>query len=179
MNVEQDGVTSGRINGGGALRKLGARIAAAFDAFVRPMLQRPNLLQTGALCHRREGDRTQVLMISSRGTGRWIIPKGWLMRGKNAGEAALVEAWEEAGVRAVLASDRPIGSYVYDKITKRGLPVSVETLVFSVEVQALEDDFPETGQRQRRWVDPDEAAGMVAEPGLKQILLDLDTRLRH
>ena len=146
---------------------------------VRPLCKSDMRTQFAALCHRRRAGRTEVLLVTSRGTGRWIAPKGWPVAGLTPAETALQEAWEEAGVRAVLASDRPIGSYVYDKITKRGLPVSVETLVFSVEVQALEDDFPETGQRQRRWVDPDEAAGMVAEPGLKQILLDLDTRLRH
>lgn len=137
-----------------------------------PMLQRPMQLQIAALCHRMVDGKVQVLLITSRGTGRWIIPKGWLMRGKNASEAAVVEAWEEAGVRPARVAETPFGSYVYDKIKRSGLPVAVETLVFPVEVRMLEDDYPERDQRRRQWIDPAEAAELVDEPGLKQILLD-------
>jgi 8-oxo-dGTP pyrophosphatase MutT (NUDIX family) len=138
--------------------------------FAQAVLGRPRRLQAAALCYRREAAGLEVLVITSRGSGRWIIPKGWLMRGMNAGEAAAVEAWEEAGVRPGPGPARPLGSYVYDKIEGTGLPVGVETLVFAIEVNGLEDSFPEASQRQRRWVTPAEAAEMVAEPGLKRIL---------
>lgn len=136
------------------------------------MLQRPRRLQVAALCYRGTGTATQVLLITSRGTGRWVIPKGWPMVGKSAVEAAVTEAWEEAGVRAARAIDRPLGTFLYDKVKASGLPVGVETLVYAVQVDTLEDDFPEVSQRTRRWVAPTEAAGMVKESGLQRILLD-------
>lgn len=136
------------------------------------MLRRPKQLQVAALCHRRNAGRTEILLITSRGTGRWVIPKGWPMDGKNAAEAAVTEAWEEAGVRTGPAPRKAIGSYVYDKIKGTGLPVSVETLVYPVAVEALEEDFPEASERTRQWTDPREAAGLVDEEGLKRILLE-------
>ncbi|WP_417523660.1 NUDIX hydrolase [Marinovum sp.] len=153
----------------GTIRRFLARATWPL-AWLAPMLRRPRRLQTAALCYRRGEGATQLLLITSRGTGRWIIPKGWLMRGKNASEAAATEAWEEAGVRPGQRARRPIGSYRYDKTADSGLPVKVETLVFPIEVQALADDFPEAAERDRRWVTPEEAARMVDEPELKRIL---------
>jgi 8-oxo-dGTP pyrophosphatase MutT (NUDIX family) len=54
--------------------------------------------QFAALCYRVVKKKVKVLVISSRGTGRWIVPKGWPMDGKTPADAALQEAWEEAGV---------------------------------------------------------------------------------
>jgi hypothetical protein len=82
----------------------------------------------------------------------------------------LQEAWEEAGVKGATADTDPIGSYAYDKTMGSGLPMPVETLVYSVAVNGLENDFPEAGQRKRQWVTPQEAANMVDEPELKSIL---------
>jgi 8-oxo-dGTP pyrophosphatase MutT (NUDIX family) len=138
--------------------------------FVAPMFRRPKGLQVAALCTRGVGDDKQVLLVTSRGTGRWIIPKGWPIRGLASSQAALQEAWEEAGVKDATAGSDPIGSYAYDKTMDSGLPMPVETLVYSVDVNGLESDFPEAGQRQRRWVSPLEAANLVDEPELKSIL---------
>lgn len=154
----------------GFLKSFLAVSKKVYQDFAHPMLQRPKPLQTAALCYCKEGDAIRVLLVSSRGTKRWIIPKGWPMRGKTTSEAAVIEAWEEAGVRAGRTSDVPLGTYVYDKISDSGLPVRVETLVFAVEVKALEECFPEAGERRRKWVTPSQAAQMVAEPGLKKIV---------
>lgn len=164
----QSSVTSDTLRRG-AFRQRLARVLRPL-AWLAPMLRRPRRLQTAALCYRRHEGAAQVLLITSRGTGRWIIPKGWLMRGKNASEAAATEAWEEAGVRPGKRARRPIGSYRYDKTADSGLPLPVETLVFPIEVRALADDFPEACERRRRWVTPEEAAQMVDEPELKRIL---------
>lgn len=138
---------------------------------VAPLLRRPRRLQVAALCTRGQGALTEVLLVTSRGTGRWVLPKGWPMRGRSAAQAALQEAWEEAGVRRGRVSDRPVGRYTAEKGLASGLPVPVELLVFAVEVEDLRDDFPEAGQRRRVWVPPAEAAGMVLEPGLRDLLL--------
>ena len=80
---------------------------------------RPPLLQVGAVC--LDPATGRVLLITSRGTGRWIIPKGWPMPGRSLAEAALQEAWEEAGVRAKTGEE--MGSYHYDKDQDRGFAV--------------------------------------------------------
>ena len=145
----------------------------AWAELVRPFFRRPRRLQVAALCFARTGDRKKVLLVTSRDTGRWIIPKGWPIRGKDAAGAAMQEAWEEAGVRNGRVGDVPLGSYGYDKELDSGLPVPVETLVFSVEVTRLEDDFPEAHERQRKWVSPEQAANMVQEPELQALLRKL------
>ncbi|MGR3795556.1 NUDIX hydrolase [Vannielia litorea] len=137
------------------------------------MLQRPRRLQVGALCYRKSGGEKQVLLVTSRGTGRWIIPKGWPMRGKDAAGAALQEAWEEAGVRSQKRPKAAIGSYTYEKTRDEGWGVPVETLVFPVKVEELAEEFPEASERRRKWVSPKDAANMVQEPELQEILRGL------
>ncbi|QMU60019.1 MAG: NUDIX domain-containing protein [Boseongicola sp.] len=137
------------------------------------MLQRPKHLQVAALCYKVSDNKTQVLLITSRDTGRWIIPKGWPEQGLTTREAAIKEAWEEAGVVAEPEHGDTIGSYSYDKIQSTGWPLPVETLVYPVAVDTLADDFPEAHERKRKWVDPEEAANLVNEPELKSILRNL------
>ncbi|MDC0736836.1 NUDIX hydrolase [Cognatishimia sp. SS12] len=134
------------------------------------MVQRPRRLQVAALCYRDSDKGRKVLVVTSRGTGRWIIPKGWPMRGKGSAEAALVEAWEEAGVRRGETQKDPLGQYRYFKTKSMGWPQPVETLVFPVKVKELADEFPEAHERNRKWVSPEEAANLVHEPELKELL---------
>ncbi|MCX7564889.1 NUDIX hydrolase [Sulfitobacter sp. F26169L] len=142
---------------------------AVWDAFLRPLLQRPKKLQVAALCRRGSGAEREYLLITSRDTGRWIIPKGWPIRGLNSNETALQEAWEEAGVKNSCASSAPVGRYTYNKRRASGLEVPVETLVYSVDVRDLAAEFPEAGERKRKWVKASDAAKMVNEPELKTI----------
>ncbi|MBU2981375.1 NUDIX hydrolase [Lentibacter algarum] len=145
----------------------------AWAELVQPILQRPKRLQVAALCYRQKGADKKVLLVTSRDSGRWIIPKGWPMNNKNAGEAALQEAWEEAGVRKGEVTGKALGHYDYDKELKSGLPVAVQTLVFPVEVSEMRDEFPESSERTRKWVSPEEAANMVREPQLQDMLREL------
>lgn len=151
---------------------MNSAINRVFRDFVAPMFRRPKGLQVAALCTRGTGADKEVLLVTSRDTGRWIIPKGWPIRGLASSQAALQEAWEEAGVKDATATSDPIGSYDYDKRMESGLPIPIETLVYSVSVSKLENDFPEVGQRELRWVSPSEAANLVDEPELKTILND-------
>ncbi len=148
-------------------------ITKAWTELVQPILRRPRRLQVAALCYKQTSETKEVLLITSRGTGRWIIPKGWPMNGKDASEAALQEAWEEAGVRKGTVTGEALGYYNYDKELKTGLPVPVETLVFPVKVKELRDDFPEADERTRKWVSPEDAANMVQEPALQDMLRSL------
>ncbi|KUP95105.1 NUDIX hydrolase [Tritonibacter horizontis] len=135
-----------------------------------PMLSRPPRLQVAALCFRETEAGREVLLITSRDTGRWVLPKGWPMAGKTSAESAAEEAWEEAGVRRGRFEDQPIGRYVYDKRLDSGATEPLETLVYALEVEDLRDEFPEMHQRQRNWVTPSEAAVLVDEPQLRDLL---------
>ena len=145
-------------------------ITSLWRDFLRLLFQRPKRLQVAALCYRGKGPDMEVLLVTSRDTGRWIIPKGWPVSGLKTSEAALQEAWEEAGVRNSKATPQPFGTYTYDKVMSAGLPVPVETLVFPVKVKELAAEFPEASERQRKWVSPEAAADLVKEGELKETL---------
>ena len=146
----------------------------AWTEVFQPILQRPKELQVAALCYRNSKKHgTQVLLITSRGTGRWSVPKGWPIEGKKADEAALQEAWEEAGVSKGATIEGHVGSFAYDKRLDGGYEAPVEVEVFKVRVDQLADIYPEHDERTRRWVSPADAAEMVQEPGLKAILLEM------
>jgi 8-oxo-dGTP pyrophosphatase MutT (NUDIX family) len=118
-----------------------------------------------------EGGKPQVLLLTSRETKRWIIPKGWTMKGRKPWEAAAQEALEEAGIVG-----RPrktaIGSYVYFKRQTAHFDVcrvDVYLLAFAKQLKT----WREKGQREAKWFGLDEAATLVEEPGLVKLLLDL------
>lgn len=132
------------------------------------------LTQYAALCHRKTAKgRTEVLLITSRDTGRWVIPKGWPMKGKSGAECALREAYEEAGVEGKPDS-RCIGIYAYDKVMKDGTRQPCIVAVYPVSVQRMKDEFPEKGQRVRKWFSPKKAGSRVAEPELALLLANFD-----
>jgi 8-oxo-dGTP pyrophosphatase MutT (NUDIX family) len=132
----------------------------------------PPDLQVAALCWRKVKGQKEILLITSRDTGRWIVPKGWPIEGLTPAQSALREAWEEAGVRAEADKARPFGQFRYEKILKDGSGVLLVTQVYKVRLRAdgLASSFPEAGQRQRLWVRPKKAAQMVEEPELQDIL---------
>lgn len=143
--------------------------ADVFRDYVTPVFRRPAYIQAGALCLRNGPSGKEVLLITSLTTKRWIIPKGWPMEDRTLGEAAQQEAWEEAGVVGKLY-DASLGSFSYRKIMKRGIPVACSCEVFRIDVDHLEDDWPEKGRRERVWVSLAEAAEMVDEPELSRLL---------
>lgn len=142
----------------------------AWTGLVQPLLKRPRQFQVAALCYREKGNRTEVLLVTSRDTGRWILPKGWPVDGMGAADAALKEAWEEAGVKAGELDHDAIGSFDYEKRLDGGYKAPFYAQVFKVKVTEMTDSFPEIHQRKRNWVAPEQAANMVREPGLKEIL---------
>lgn len=127
-------------------------------------------LQFAALPFRAEAGNVQIRLITSRETRRWIIPKGWPIRGLAPKDVAAREAFEEAGLVGRIVGKRSIGSYHY---TKR-LPQNQERLccvkVFLLSVDRQLDDWPEKEQRAYQWVTPRKAARMVDERGLARII---------
>lgn len=142
----------------------------AWDEVVKPMVQRPDRVQVAAVCYQGSGAERKILLITSRETKRWILPKGWPIDGLDASAAAAQEAWEEAGVKAANIAPEPVGQFEYPKQMESGAVVSCATQVFAIEVDHLEDEFPESDERTRKWVAPKEAASMVDEAGLQDIL---------
>lgn len=134
--------------------------------------------QYGALPYRftPDGD-LQNLLITSRGSRRWVIPKGWPMQWCSSSEAAAQEAFEEAGVDGSIAQE-PLGSYRYEKRLKRGRRVVCEVFVFPLHVHEELKSWPEQQERVRAWVSPERAASAVDEPGLAKIIRSFNEELQ-
>jgi 8-oxo-dGTP pyrophosphatase MutT (NUDIX family) len=126
--------------------------------------------QAGVIAYRDEDGQRQVLLITSRDTRRWIIPKGNIGRGKTASEAAAIEAFEEAGLQGMIESEIPLGFYTYFK-RRRDLttyPVSVEVYLMQVERQRKK--WPEKGKRELSWLSIEAAIARIEEPGVVPLL---------
>jgi 8-oxo-dGTP pyrophosphatase MutT (NUDIX family) len=115
------------------------------------------------------GGQVEVMLVTSRETRRWVLPKGWPMKGKKPHRAAEREAYEEAGLVGQISKD-PIGAYSYDKRLRTGSSVPCEVAVFPLKVAAQREQWPEKKQRQTRWFTLTEAAEAVEEDGLRQLL---------
>lgn len=126
-------------------------------------------LQYGALCWRQGVDGVEVLLITSRDTGRWVIPKGWPIPGLAPEAAAAQEAWEEAGVEGVM-NPICVGRFGYHKCLSVTASVPCAVAVFGMRVEGLAKTFPEVKERRRKWFSPAEAATLVAEPELALII---------
>jgi len=126
--------------------------------------------QYGALCWRMHRGHVQIVLITSRDTSRWVIPKGWPQDGKSAAESAAVEAFEEAGVEGAMA-EAPLGLYRYDKVIKPGVVQPCIVTVFALHVVRLRARFPERRERRRKWFNAARAARKVAEPELRALLM--------
>jgi 8-oxo-dGTP pyrophosphatase MutT (NUDIX family) len=109
------------------------------------------------------------MLLTSRETRRWVIPKGWPIKGLKPREVAAREAFEEAGLRGTICGKHPIGAYHYEK----QLPntrLLCEVHVFLMWVSQQLDQWPEKGQREIRWVDVTEAADLVDEGELAELV---------
>ena len=133
-------------------------------------------LQVGALCWRKRRGQLQVLLITSRETGRWVIPKGWQMPGREHHDAAAQEAWEEAGVQGQV-QPQSLGVFGYQKLYPAKPAISCEVEVFPLRVAKLQHKFPERDQRRRKWFSATKAAKLVHEQGLSDLLLAASAQL--
>lgn len=106
----------------------------------------------------------RICVVTSRSGRRWVLPKGVIDPGHTPGEAALVEAWEEAGLTGTL-DPQPVGSYVYEKFDREH-----HVLVYRMTVTDARDDWPERAVREREWLTAEEAIPRLEEPGLQDLL---------
>lgn len=127
-------------------------------------------IQYGALpyrFHRTFG--VQVLLVTSRETKRWVIPKGWPKRRKEPWDSAAREAKEEAGVVGRVSKE-PVGSYLYRKLLRSGKTVVCEVQVFGLAVKRQQKHWREKEQRETAWFSPHDAAKLIQEPVLRTIV---------
>lgn len=113
--------------------------------------------------------QVEILLISSRETRRWVIPKGWPMKRIKSPDCAAREAFEEAGVEGDVRRKKS-GVFHYEKRLSSGRLQPVRVTVFALQVRREVEDFPEKGQRDRIWTTPFEASVLVDEPELKQLI---------
>jgi 8-oxo-dGTP pyrophosphatase MutT (NUDIX family) len=129
--------------------------------------------QVAALPWRQGVNGLEILLVTTRTTKRWVIPKGWTMAGKADHEAAAIEAYEEAGVKGHTLPT-PVGSYGYLKVLRNGAARRVNVKVYALHVKDLLDAWPESHERQRQWVTKDQALTMIGEPELLPIVAAFD-----
>ncbi len=133
-------------------------------------------VQYGALPYRLSaGSRPQFMLVTSRETRRWIIPKGWPKKGKSPRHSAAREAFEEAGVVGAIAR-RPVGTFSYEKRLRNGGAVVCQVRVFPLEVRRQNKQWPEKRERVVKWLSASQAAEKVKEPKLSAIILRLARR---
>jgi 8-oxo-dGTP pyrophosphatase MutT (NUDIX family) len=117
----------------------------------------------------------KICVITSSNGKRWVIPKGLIEPGQAAGETALQEAWEEAGLVGTLHPE-PVGSYLYEKYSN-----TYHVIVFVMDVTDVAQNWPERGLRQRSWVSHAGLFERIEDPGLIEVLraaLDKDYAAR-
>jgi 8-oxo-dGTP pyrophosphatase MutT (NUDIX family) len=126
--------------------------------------------QFAALCWRVKKAAVEVLLVTSRDTGRWVIPKGWPMPGLSPSDTAAREAWEEAGVKGQI-TDEALGCFDYLKaFNQRQDNLACQVQVFALRVSSLAAKFPERKQRRRKWFSALKAAKLVDEAGLSDLI---------
>ena len=131
------------------------------------------LPQAGVIAYRIRRGEVQVLLMTSRDTGRWIIPKGNIKPGASPSKAAVQEAFEEAGIKGTIVSSTPFGMYTYYKKVGSGEVRAAAVEVFLLQVKEQLKKWPEKGERKLAWVSAKKAVELVEEPGVVPLLRGL------
>ncbi len=131
------------------------------------------LTQAGVIPYRIADGKVEVLLVTSRDTGRWVIPKGHIDPGMTPQSAACQEAWEEAGVTGEITTRMPLGFVPYLKRLKDGNTCGASIAVFPLLVEKQKNKWQERGERTRTWFPIEKAAELVDEPALSMLLLRL------
>ena len=133
--------------------------------------------QVAALAIRVEDDgEINILLVSSRETGRWVIPKGWPSKKMSDAKAAAREARQEAGVTGKVWR-KPVGFYRYRKVLPENSRI-LDVAVYVLWVRKQRKSWPEQKERTRIWTTLEDAAKLVREPGLKRLLAELQAETR-
>jgi 8-oxo-dGTP pyrophosphatase MutT (NUDIX family) len=129
--------------------------------------------QAAVIAFRHNGEVIEICLIRNKGGKKWKIPKGFVDPGETAQQAALKEAWEEAGLLGRLVGEA-VGSYEYEKWN-----LDLTVAVFLMEVKAIDDDWEESRVRERSWAPLDEAFTRLKKHPVKSLLSDAAARLER
>jgi 8-oxo-dGTP pyrophosphatase MutT (NUDIX family) len=124
----------------------------------------------------RVGERLEVMLVSSRETKRWVLPKGWPMKGRKPHAAAAQEALEEAGLEGKVGKVA-LGTYSYQKRMQNGAVLPCLVHVFPLQVSRQLKVWPEMGERTTRWFSVHEAAAAVNEAELRELISTFEQTL--
>jgi 8-oxo-dGTP pyrophosphatase MutT (NUDIX family) len=131
----------------------------------------PSRIQVAALPWRTTARGVEVMLITSRETRRWVLPKGWPEGNEQLWDAAAREALEEAGLVGRIAH-RELGRYYYAKLLRSGAEKRCEVHVFPMRIDEVREEWPERKQRERQWFSPKQAALSVRERDLAELIQD-------
>lgn len=126
--------------------------------------------QYAALPWRIKEGRVEIMLVTSRDTKRWVIPKGWPMKGRKPHIVAAIEAVQEAGLVGRMDKVK-LGDFNYEKRLGSGAAVDCRVEVFSLRVQKQRKKWAEKKQRATRWFDCAVASGLVEEAELRDLIL--------
>ena len=129
----------------------------------------PSRVQVAALPWRRTAKGLEVMLITSRETRRWVLPKGWPEGNEELWDAAAREASEEAGVAGAISREE-LGRYYYAKLLPSGAEKRCEVHVFPMRIDEIREKWRERQQRDRQWFSPAEAARNVRERDLAELI---------
>jgi len=153
------------------------RLKTILDLFRHPGEARQKLKkkpkrQSAAAIFRGTGENCELLLITSRDTGRWIVPKGWIEDDEDGAAAAIRETWEEAGLIGEALPGGPVGRYRYIKQRARRSDALCDVDVYLLKLLEERDHWPERDERRRKWFPVATAIGLVAEEELKDVIRD-------
>jgi 8-oxo-dGTP pyrophosphatase MutT (NUDIX family) len=154
---------NGNLNVNLLLRAVASRETGKNDADIKPRRQ------VAALPYAKVKGMIKFMLVTSRETGRPVLPKGWTEKSLSDAEAAEREAYEEAGIKGKIAK-KPVGSYDYVKIIGPGFALPCIVAVYPLQIRKHLKSWPEMNERERLFLTADEAANRVAEPELAEIL---------
>jgi 8-oxo-dGTP pyrophosphatase MutT (NUDIX family) len=137
---------------------------------VSPTGSRVSNVQYGALPWRRTPEGLRVLLITTRSTHRWIVPKGWPIAGLAPHESAAREAFEEAGVLGKVGEEM-LGSFNHRKQVKTGEMIACRVHVYPLEVDEIRAEWIEKDDREIQWCSIEEALAQVSDPGLRRVIV--------
>lgn len=125
--------------------------------------------QVAALPFTIIGGEINICLITSKETGRWIIPKGWPKPGIPNYEMAEKEAEQEAGLIGEIEK-KAIGSYTYKKKLHVFASVICKVKVYPLHVTRQLLSWPEKQQRITLWTKIADAASKVDDTELELLL---------
>ena len=128
-------------------------------------------MQYGALPYRfTESSSLEILLVKTPQTRRWIIPKGWPIKGLKPPKSAAREAYEEAGIRGVVRA-KSVGTFSYEKrLEEGGAIVLCEVQVFPLKVKRQLKTWPEAHERMARWFEADRSIAVIKDMGLRELI---------